>query len=134
MDGELQPPSEHPPVKKNISIIIIIFCASPLFAQPPSRDDAINLPFTGVYRASAKTSIARLGNDVAPVTGYPTVTALIAALPKDALIRSKHPALKPGNHKAPSQRFAEEQSSVRIKDCWILAVNYEKSQIKTDKN
>src|SRR4051794_2118201 len=121
-------------MKKNIPIIVIIFCASSLFAQPPSKDDAIDLPFTGVYRAGAKTSIARLGNDVAPVTDYPTVTALVAALPKDALMRSKHPALKPRNHKAPSQRFAEEQRSVRIKDCWILAVNFEKSQIKTDKN
>src|SRR5205807_1300327 len=86
------------------------------------------------YRAGAKTSIARTGQTPAAVTEYNNLPDLLATLPTDTAMRAKHAMLKPGQHNAPSQRFAEEQRNVRVKDCWILAVKYEKSQIKTGPN
>ncbi len=41
---------------------------------------------------------------------------------------------QPLHHSAPGTRVQEEQRNVRIKDCWILVVKYEKSIIHTDKN
>ena len=48
-------------------------------------------------------------------------------------MRAKHPALKPAHHTAPGERFPEELRNVRIKDCWILVVKYEKSHIQNGK-
>ncbi len=121
-------------MKRNTFVFAVVFCASSLFAQPPAKDDAVNLPFTGVYRAAAKTSIATKGQTTAPTEEYQNLPALLATLPKDSALRSKHPDLKPMHHNAPGTRFQEEQRNVRVKDCWILVVKYEKSQIKTDQN
>lgn len=98
-------------------------------AQPSAKEQAANLPFTGIYRAGAKTSIVRTASAVIPITEYQNLSGLLTTLPKDATMRSQHPALKPGNINAPSERFPEEQRNVRIKDCWILVVKYEKSKI-----
>src|SRR5437764_402657 len=101
-------------MKKNTLIIAIVFCATSLFAQPPTKDDAINLPFTGVYRAAAKTSIASKGQMTAQTEEYQNLPALLATLPKDSALRSKHPDLKPMQHNAPGTRFPEEQRNVRV--------------------
>ena len=102
-------------------------------AQPAAQTapDA-NLPFTGVYRAAAKTSLARSGA-ATTITEYPDLPSLLATLPKDTAMRVKYPALKPHKKAAPAQRVAEEQRNVRIKDCWILVVKYEKSKIQKGK-
>src|SRR5436190_277914 len=116
-------------------IILLVFATgAATHAQPAANSSDINLPFTGVYRAGAKTSIARTGQTPAAVTEYDKLPDLLATLPTDTAMRAKHAMLKPGQHNAPSQRFAEEQRSVRVKDCWILAVKYEKSQIRTGAN
>lgn len=48
-------------------------------------------------------------------------------------MRTKYPALKPHKKAAPAQRVAEELRNVRIKDCWILVVKYEKSKVRNGK-
>jgi hypothetical protein len=65
-----------------------------LVAQTSSKEAVANLPFTGVYRAGAKTSIARSSLTVFPIVEYQNLPALLATLPKDSVVRSKHPALK----------------------------------------
>ena len=118
----------------HIFIVAVAICVPSLFAQPATKDEAVNLPFTGVYRAAAKTSVARKGQTIAPLEQYDSLSALLATLPKDSVLRSKHPILKPGHINAPSSRFQEERRNVRIKDCWIIAVNYEKSHFVKGKN
>jgi hypothetical protein len=121
-------------MKRNTSIIAVIFCASSLFAQPSTKDDAVNLPFTGIYRAAAKTSIARKGQTTAPTEEYANLPALLATVPKDSALRAKYSFLKPMHHKAPGTRVQEEQRNVRVRECWILVVKYEKSKITIAKN
>jgi hypothetical protein len=118
----------------HVFIVAVVVCVPSLFAQPETKDQAVNLPFTGVYRAAAKTSIARRAQKTAPMEQYENLSALLATLPNDSALRSKHPILKPGHIKAPSTRFPEEQRNVRIKDCWIIAVSYEKSHFVKGKN
>src|SRR6266581_939396 len=118
-------------MKRKTFVFAIVFCASSVFAQPPANNDAVNLPFTGVYRASGKTSIAKKGQATAPTEEYQNLSALLATLPKDSALRLKYPFLKPMHHSAPGTRVQEEQRNVRIKDCWILVVKYEKSIIHT---
>src|SRR5258705_10256724 len=120
-------------MKKNRLIIVIVFCASSVFAQPAAKDDAANLPFTGVYRRAAKTSIAAKGQTTVPTEEYQNLPALLATLPKDSALRAKYPFLKPMHHSAPGTRVQEEQRNVRVKDCWILVVKYEKSKITKTK-
>ena len=117
-----------------VFLVAVAACIQPLAAQPSTKDDAIDLPFTGVYRAAAKTSIANTGQTTASTEEYQNLPALLATLPKDSALRSKYPFLKPMHHSAPGTRVQEEQRNVRIKDCWILVVKYEKSIIHTDKN
>jgi hypothetical protein len=105
-----------------------------LFGQQPTKEDAVNLSFTGVYRKDAKMSIAKIGQSVAPVTEYENLPALLATLSKDTAMRAKYSYLKPMHHNASGIRVQEEQRNVRIKDCWILVVKYEKSQLKTATN
>jgi hypothetical protein len=118
----------------HVFIVAVVVCVPSLFAQPETKNEAVNLPFTGVYRADAKTSIARKGQKTTPLKQYDSLSALLATLPKDSALRSKHPILKPGHIKAPSTRFPEEQRNVRIKECWLIAVNYEKSHFIKGKN
>ncbi|SRR6266566_638985 len=121
-------------IKTLLFAFVVVVGSQQLFAQPPTKNDAINLPFTGVYRAAAKTSIAKTGQTTAPIEEYQNLPELLATLPKDSALRSKYPFLKPMHHSAPGTRVQEEQRNVRIKDCWILVVKYEKSIIHTDKN
>ena len=118
----------------HVFILAVVVCAPSLFAQPATKNEAINLPFTGVYRAAAKTSIARTDHTVAPITEYQNLPSLLATLPKDTAMRSKYPFLKPLHHNAPGTRVQEERRNVRIKDCWIIAVNYEKSHLVKTKS
>lgn len=113
----------------------ILFCASSLFGQPtPStKNDELNLPFTGVYRAAAKISVAKKGQATASTEEYANLPALLATLPKDSALRKEYPFLKPMHHSAPGTRVQEEQRNVRIKDCWILVVKYEKSKVRKTK-
>jgi hypothetical protein len=101
----------------HIFVVAVLICVPSLFAQPTTKDEAVNLPFTGVYRASAKTSIARTDHTVAPISEYKNLPSLLATLPKDTAMRSKYPFLKPLHHKAPGTRVPEEQRNVRIKVC-----------------
>jgi len=121
-------------MKRNTFVLPIFFCASSVFAQPPTKNDAVNLPFTGVYRASGKTSVAKKGQTTAPTEEYQNLPALLATLPKDTALRSKYPFLKPMHHSAPGTRIQAEQRNVRVKDCWILVVKYEKSKITKTKS
>jgi hypothetical protein len=109
--------------------LAILFCAAAL-ADAASKDEQINLPFTGVYRADAKTSIATSGKNVVPLTNYENLGALVASLPKDTVMRSRYTFLRPMHHNAPGVRVSEERRNVRIRDCWILAVKYEKSHTR----
>ncbi len=118
----------------HIFVVALVVCIPSLFAQPATKDEAVNLPFTGVYRAVAKTSIARKGQTTAPIEQYENLSALLATLRKDSVMRSNYPFLKPMHHSAPGTRVPEEQRNVRIKDCWLLAVNYEKSHFVKGKN
>ena len=124
IDGYLKfNPPRSTPMERSTFVFAIFFCASSLFAQPATNNDAVNLPFTGVYRASGKTSIAKKGQTTAPTEEYQNLPALLATLPKDSALRSKYPFLKPMHHSAPGTRVQEEQRNVRVKDCWILVVN-----------
>lgn len=113
---------------------IVVTGTQPVCAQPSATADAINLPFTGVYRAAAKTSIARTAQTTPLPEEYQNLPALLATVPKDSALRAKYPFLKPLHHSAPGIRVQEEQRNVRVKDCWILVVKYEKSQAKKAKN
>jgi hypothetical protein len=118
----------------HVFIVAVLLWIPSLSAQPATKDEAVNLSFTGVYRADAKTSIARKGQKTAPLEQYDSLAALLATLRKDSPLRSKYPILEPGHIKAPSTRFPEEQRNVRIKDCWLIAVNYEKSHLVKSKS
>lgn len=118
-----------------IGLPLTILClVQPLPAQPVAKFDEINLPFTGVYRANAKTSIARNGQTAAAMKEYPTLPALIATLKRDSALRVKYPFLKPMHHTASGIRVIEESRNVRVKDCYVLVVKYEKSHIRIAKN
>src|SRR6266516_4563338 len=110
-----------------VFVSVVVTGSQQLFAQPATKNEAVNLPFTGVYRAAAKTSVARTDHTIAPITEYQNLPSLLATLPKDSALRLKYPFLKPMHHSAPGTRVQEEQRNVRIKDCWILVVKYEKS-------
>jgi hypothetical protein len=82
--------------------------------------------FAGTYRATPKTSLARNGSTVAPVTQYKDLHALLATLPTDAAMRTKYPGLKKGLRKGwPDFREPEEIRNVRIKSCWIVSAKHE---------
>ena len=101
----------------------------PAGSTAQSNGSAATEPFAGAYRAVPKTSIARNGTTLAPVTDYSDLHSLLVTLPKDAAVRSKYPGLRKGVQPGPTQREPEEIKNVRIKSCWLASAKHERQLV-----